>query len=67
MSARRDWSLVFLWAWCVLGVTAVGCIVWWAHKDDARLTAECAARGGQLIEARSPLHVCVATPPPAAP
>jgi hypothetical protein len=35
-------------------------VMWHAHKDDARLRAECEARGGTFVEARSPMHTCVA-------
>ena len=59
---NRDWPLVIFALALATLVAASGLIMWWAHKDDAALQAECEARGGQLIEARSPMHVCVAVP-----
>lgn len=45
----------------LFGLTAM--LFQWAHDDDARLKAECEARGGVFVEARSPMHVCVKTLP----
>lgn len=47
-----------------LGLLALfaGFAVYYAHKDDAQLRAECEARGGTFIHATEPLHVCVTEP-----
>ena len=37
--------------------------IWYANKDEPQLRAECEKRGGVLIQARSPLYVCVMEPP----
>jgi hypothetical protein len=34
-------------------------LVWFVYRDEPELRAECEARGGVLISARSPLYVCV--------
>lgn len=52
----KQWELILIG----VVVAFVCAVVFYAHKDDSRLRAECEARGGVLVEAKDPpLHVCV--------
>lgn len=50
-------------AWIALTGAAVLFLGWYVHKDDAQEEAECHARGGIFLEARSPVHACVQPAP----
>ena len=51
-------------AWlCIAGILVIiGGIGWFdyaVHGDDARLEAECKAKGGVFVEGRKPVHPCL--------
>lgn len=53
-----------MWRVAIIGIgvaIAIG-VPWMAysvHRGDDALRAACVAKGGALVEAREPLHVCV--------